>query len=66
MKMELTAEQVRALAQAVNLEIPAADFNNVMLRLSALFAEMDNIERELGAEMDKTEPIPPVYPHEEF
>lgn len=64
--MELSAEQVRALAQAVNLEIPAADFNNVTLRLSALFAEMHDIERELGAEMDKTEPVPPVYPHEEF
>lgn len=64
--MDLTAEQVRALAQAVNLEIPAADFNNVMLRLSALLAEMDGIERELGAEMDRTEPVPPVYPHEEF
>lgn len=64
--MELTAEQVRAMAQAVNLEIPDADFNNVMLRLSTLFAEMDSIERELGAEMDKTEPVPPVYPHEEF
>lgn len=64
--MELSAEQVRALAQAVNLEIPAADFNNVMLRLSALLAEMDGIERELGAEMDRTEPVPPVYPHEEF
>lgn len=64
--MELTAEQVRAMAQAVNLDIPEADFNNVMLRLSALLAEMDKIERELGAEMDKTEPVPPVYPHEEF
>lgn len=64
--MELSAEQVRALAQAVNLEIPAADFNNVMLRLSALLAEMDGIERELGVEMDRTEPVPPVYPHEEF
>lgn len=64
--MELTAEQVRAMAQAVNLDIPEADFNNVMLRLSALLVEMDKIERELGAEMDKTEPVPPVYPHEEF
>lgn len=64
--MELTAEQVRAMAQAVNLDIPEADFNSVMLRLSALLVEMDKIERELGAEMDKTEPVPPVYPHEEF
>lgn len=64
--MELTAEQVRALAQTVNLDIPEADFNNVMLRLSALLAEMDKIESELGPEMDNTEPVPPVYPHEDF
>jgi len=25
---------------------------------------MEAIEHELGAVMDKTEPIPPVYPHE--
>jgi hypothetical protein len=63
--MELTAQQVRAMAQAIDLNIPEADLNSVMLRLSALFAEMENIERELGAAMDQTEPVPPVYPNEE-
>ena len=63
--MELTAQQVRVMAQAINLNIPEADLNSVMLRLSALFAEMENIERELGAAMDQTEPVPPVYPNEE-
>jgi hypothetical protein len=64
--VDLTAAQVHAMAQAVNLDIPEADFNNVMLRLSALLAEMEEIESELGLEMDKTEPVPPVYPHEDF
>lgn len=63
--MELTREQVQIMARAIGLEIPDADLNSVMLRLSAALAAMEQIERELGAEMDKTEPIPPVYPHEE-
>jgi Asp-tRNA(Asn)/Glu-tRNA(Gln) amidotransferase C subunit len=64
--MDLTKEQVRELAKAVSLEIPEADLNNVTLRLSSLLTAMESIERELGPEMDKTEPVPPVYPHEEF
>jgi hypothetical protein len=26
---------------------------------------MEGIERELGPEMDKVEPVPPVYPNDE-
>ena len=63
--MELTREQLLAMTQAIDLDIPQADLNNVRLRLSAGLAAMAEIERELGAEMDKTEPIPPVRPHEE-
>ncbi len=59
--MELTREQVVAMARAVSLEIPPGDLENVRLRLSALLTEMEAIERELGAEMDKVEPLPPVY-----
>ena len=54
------------MARAVSLDIPQADVENVRLRLSALLTAMEEIERELGGEMDRTEPIPPVYPHEEF
>lgn len=63
--MDLTIEQVRVMAQALGLDIPAADLNNVTLWLTAMLTAMEGIERELGTEMDKTEPIPPVYPHDE-
>ncbi len=63
--MGLTAEQVRAMAAAIGLEIPEADLNNVVLRLSAGLTAMEGIERELGAEMNKNEPVPPVRLHEE-
>jgi hypothetical protein len=63
--VELTREQVRAMADAIRLEIPEADLNNVVLRLSAALTAMEGIERELGPEMDKVEPVPPVYPNDE-
>ena len=64
--MDITREQLIAMAKTMSLEIPEADLENVRLRLSALLGEMDAIERELGAQMDKVDPIPPVYPREEF
>jgi len=27
---------------------------------------MDRIEKEIGDELDRVDPIPPVYPREEF
>jgi hypothetical protein len=64
--MELTREQVRAMADAIGLDIPDGDLGNVVLRLSAGLTAMEGIERELGAAMEKTEPVPPVFPPEDF
>jgi len=62
--MDLTPQQVREFARLVGLDIPDADIKGVALRLSSLLTEMQAIENELGALMDKTEPIPPVFPRE--
>lgn len=64
--MNLTREQIREMARVVGLEIPEADLENVSLRLSALLTAMEEIERELGTKMQGADPVPPVYPHEEF
>lgn len=64
--MELGKEEVRRLAQMIDLDIPDGDLNTVALRLSSLLSLMEQIETELGDEMDRVDPIPPVYPHEEF
>lgn len=64
--MDIDKEQLLAMARAVSLEIPESDVDNVRLRLSGLLTEMEAIERELGAAMDAVEPVPPVYPREEF
>ena len=64
--MTLTRDQVKVLAAAVNLEIPEPDLDNVTIRVSALLSAMEKIEAELGKEMDAVEPLPPVFPREDF
>lgn len=59
--MELTREDIAAMAKAIGLTIPDHDVENVRLRLSTLLSEMEAIERELGPEMDKVDPVPPVF-----
>lgn len=66
MTAEVTVLQLREMARAIHLDIPESDIENIRLRLSTLLAAMEEIERELGAEMDRTEPVPPVYPREPF
>jgi hypothetical protein len=62
--MNLTAQQAREMAHLIGLDIPEADLEVVALRLASLLTAMEAIERELGPLMDKTEPIPPVFPQE--
>ncbi len=64
--MKLTRDDVRTLARTIDLDIPEDDLNIIAIRLSSLLEAMVQIEAELGAEMDKTDPIPPVFPQEDF
>ncbi len=64
--MKLTRDQVKLLAAAVDLRIPDEDLDNVTIRVSALLSAMDQIEVELSEEMNRVEPVPPVFPREDF
>ena len=64
--MKLSRDQVKVLAAAVDLEIPETDLDNVTIRVSALLSAMENIEAELGEAMNSVEPLPPVFPREDF
>ena len=48
------------------LSLPEGDLENVALRLSTWLTAMEQIEVEMGAEINAAEPIPPVFPREEF
>jgi len=63
--MKLTRDQVKALAAAVDLEIPDKDLDNVTIRVASLLTAMVAIEAELGEQMNAVEPLPPVFPHGE-
>lgn len=60
--MKLTRDQVKCLAATVDLEIPDEDLDNVTIRVAALLSAMEEIEKELGEEMNSVEPVPPVFP----
>jgi hypothetical protein len=64
--MKLTPEQTRTLAAMVGLDIPEEDLENVTLRVTALLESMAEIAAALGEEMDVFEPVPPVFPREDF
>jgi len=64
--MKLTRDQVKLLAATVGLEIPDEDLANVTIRLSSLLSAMEQIEAELGEEMNSVEPLPPVFPREDL
>ena len=64
--MNLTEDDISNMSRAINLNIPESDLNTIALRLSALLSVMEEVEKDLGLEMDEVDPIPPVYPREEF
>jgi len=64
--MNLTRDQVKALAAAVDLEIPDKDLDNVTIRVASLLSAMEQIEAELGEQMNAVEPLPPVFAREDF
>jgi len=54
------------MGELIGLDIPESDLEAITLRLDGLLSAMDEIERELGAEMDEVDPIPPVFAREDW
>lgn len=64
--MQLTITQIRTLAEMQGLTLPEEDLESIEIRLATWLAAMAEIEAELGDLINAAEPIPPVYPREEF
>ncbi|MGH8665334.1 MAG: hypothetical protein ACREUX_13820 [Burkholderiales bacterium] len=64
--MEIDRSRLQTLAGLVGLAIPESDLEPIGIRLGELLTAMETIERELGAEMDAVDPIPPVFPHPDW
>ena len=55
------------MSRAVNLEVTdESDLDIMAIRLSSLLEVMETIEQEIGEEMNKIDPVPPVYPKKPF
>jgi hypothetical protein len=64
--MELSIDQVRVLSELQGLHLPDEDLKNVAVRLSTWLTAMEQIEVEMGELINSVDPIPPVFPQEEF
>ena len=64
--MRITPDQARVLLEVQGLELPEPDIAEVALRLSTWLSALEQIEAELGDAMNAVDPIPPVYPADEF
>jgi hypothetical protein len=64
--MQVTEEYVRSTLKLQGIPVPESEIQNVFLRLSLWMKAFNEIEAALGTQMDDVDPIPPVYPHEDF
>jgi hypothetical protein len=64
--MEISIDQLRLLTKMQGLDIPEEDFESIEIRFSTWLTAMEQIEAELGPQINAAEPIPPIYPREEF
>ncbi len=64
--MQATKERVQAMLELQGVPVPDDEIDDVVLRFSTWMAAFEEIEDELGDEMNDCDPIPPVYPREDF
>ena len=64
--MEVSKEQVRVLSEMQGLCVPDDELEQVATRMSIWLTAFEQIEEELGEQMNKVDPIPPVLPHGEI
>jgi hypothetical protein len=65
--MDVSIEQLKVLLDLQGMkQVPDEDMENIALRLTTWLTAMEKIEAEMGAEINASEPIPPVFPREEF
>lgn len=64
--MNVTPDQVRILCEMQGLAVPDDEIENIATRLSTWLTAMEQVEAELGDQLNSLDPIPPVFPKEDF
>jgi hypothetical protein len=63
---QVSEDYVRSALALQGIPVPKEELQNVFLRLSLWMKAFNEIEAVLGDQMNDVDPIPPVYPHEDF
>jgi hypothetical protein len=63
--MDITAQQARLMLEIHGLQVPDSEIEEVALRFSTWLRALEEIEAEIGEQMDDVDPIAPVYPREQ-
>lgn len=64
--MSISREETAALARTVGLSIPEADMEDLTARINFFFLAIEELEADLGEGLYRFEPVPPVFPQEDF
>ena len=64
--MLVTEDYIHAGLALQGLQVPESEIRNIYLRLSLWLRAFDEIEAAIGDRMDGVDPVPPVFPHEDF
>ncbi len=64
--MKVTTETVRAMLTLQALNVPDDELENITTRLATWLEAMDELEAEIGHLLDHEDPIPPVFPREDY
>jgi hypothetical protein len=64
--MNVTEEYVRSTLALQGIPVRENEIPNIVLRFSLWMKAFNEVESALGLQMNDVDPIPPVYPHEDF
>lgn len=64
--MNIDREHIRLLTGMQGITVPDSELDSIAIRLTTWLSALEEIEKEIGPQINAAEPIPPVYPREEF
>ena len=66
MATHMTREQAQAMLKVIGLEVPESELDDIVKRVDSLLGVMEEVEAKLGERLNEVDPIPPVFPREDF
>jgi hypothetical protein len=64
--MKVTTDTVKVMLEMQGLNVPESELDNITTRLATWLEAMQELELEMGHLLDHEDPIPPVFPHDDY